>query len=745
MGLFDYFYQSGAGVTRDIQAITRTGAVAPSTTAPRVSTTAPSVTTTRRLPTLGDIGRRITTGYRVGRGEQIDVSRITPKKEVKPFREYITAPIYQTATKLASDYQRWMSGYKGVAEVPEGVAGAVIEPLKRFGTGVVRTPGILAETAGMVPLGVEYISREPYQAAVGVPVGLGVMAGGLETGIRERPYETAGELAGMALGPKVIGKVSPIKPVVVKVPVKPTLRSPYLPKVPTETITYRGLYAQLPLAKPKPLVGAVGVKPYVGAPRIEVARGYMPITKVETAVVLPSIKSRLSPQEAVRLETGIKLMEQLAKEKPQAKVPLDISEVKYVPKRAQATVERWLQSRDSVIYGSATQKVQMMKGRIPKDIDVAVKNPAKAAIELESQLKTILGENVRRRGTTIEVYEKGSWHHAVDIHPIEHIKGLLEYGFETQPPIKIEGQQYMAIGEQFTRKGRSILTPWERTVDPVTHRMKDIPDFMNIAQSLIESKKASAESSLLFKRQKMGAVVEAERLLVKFKETREIPPPTLKPPISPPKKIRVTPEIPRAKRPLPLIQKEIIDKPTKPIELIPKVREYPQYKPAKKAPSIYPITPKIKPYDVDVYPITKKYPISDAYPAVSPTKAVAEIPYTPAYVREPVDKYPVTALPYTPPDVPYLYRPPTTPPLYTPAVVPPYTPPTYPPAVYPPYSPPEAPVYHIPPATLPPLTKLPLELKKAKPIKKIGYQDPRYWPIENPVSDLWGMLGIKRK
>lgn len=729
----DIFRIGGAGVVQDIEAIARTGEVTPRTTAPRVSAVAPSEPRDRVVRALGDIRERITTGYRVGREEPVDISRITPEKEVKPFREYVTAPIYQTATKLAADYQRWLSKQKGIVEIPEGPGGEVVEPLARFGRGVLRTPSILVETAGMVPLGVEYIAREPELAAVGVPVGLGVMAGGLEVGIRERPYETAGELVGMALGPKIIGKVSPIKPTVVKIPVKPTARTTYMPKVPAEMITYRGLYAQVPLAKPRPLVGAVGVRPAVGAPRIEVAPGYMPITKIETAVALPSIKARLTPTEAVRLETGIKLMEQLAKEKPQAKVPLDVGEVKYVPEKARPIVERWLQARDSVVYGSATQKVQMLKGRIPKDIDVAVKNPMKSATELESQLKTVLGDNVRRRGTTIEVYEKGSWHHAVDIHPMEHIKGLLEYGFETQPPIRIAGQRYMRIGEQLTRKGRSILTPWERRVDPVAHRMKDIPDFMNIAQSLIESKRASAESAFLLKKHKMRKALEAERLLIKFKETREIPEIPLKPITPPPKRAAIVEKPPWVKDVIPTKPKEIIEKPMVPTELIPKEYPYKPTAPAKKITPVYPITPKIKPSRIELYPIIEKPPTKVVYPVpvVPKIERVVGIPYTSPYAPEKPDEY---LPPITPPYKPTVYPPPT----------PPYAPPAYPPYKAPPYVPPEAPVYRLPPVTPPPTTKPPLEPKKAKPKKKISYEDPRYWPVENPVAGLWEMLGVKK-
>ena len=45
----------------------------------------------------------------------------------------------------------------------------------------------------MIPLGVEFAAREPIVAGRLAPVGIGVMAGGLVTGVRERPFETIGE------------------------------------------------------------------------------------------------------------------------------------------------------------------------------------------------------------------------------------------------------------------------------------------------------------------------------------------------------------------------------------------------------------------------------------------------------------------------------------------------------------------------------------------------------------------------
>jgi hypothetical protein len=239
---------------------------------------------------IQEIKRRIITGYELGIGEPVDIKKMKPPTDIVPFKEYVTAPVYEKTAELTKRYKEWMEK-QGIVEVPTGVLGEVIEPLRQFGTGIVRAPALLAETAGMIPLGVEFIAREP-KVAIGIaPVGIGIMAGGLATGIRERPFETTGELTGMLLGPKVITKI--IKP-------------PKIPEIPY-TITRKTILPEGVLLK-----GKIGVVPDVVEPLPTSLVKYKP-PKVETFI--GKIKDDVAELYVKVPETELDILSRITSEK----------------------------------------------------------------------------------------------------------------------------------------------------------------------------------------------------------------------------------------------------------------------------------------------------------------------------------------------------------------------------------------------------------------------------------------------
>jgi hypothetical protein len=128
---------------------------------------------------------------------------------------------------------------------------------------------------------------------------------------------------------------------------------------------------------------------------------------------------------------------------------------------------------------------------------------AEFAKNLSEELGRV-GETVRispESPTLIEALsEAGTWRHAVDIHfegePLQDVltpttEGAWGYKF-AEKPLEIENLPTMPASEQALRKGASVLGfTAEDTFAPVTHRMKDIVDFLQVENTLADSMRMS--------------------------------------------------------------------------------------------------------------------------------------------------------------------------------------------------------------------------------------------------------------
>lgn len=558
---------------------------------------------TRRVRTgVESVRERISTGYRVGVGERVDITKMKVPEKVVPFEKYATAPIHKKAAELAATYKEWM-GRRGIVEVPTGVAGEVIEPLRRFGTGIVRAPAALVETAGMVPLGVEFVAREPAVAARMAPIGMGIMAGGMVTGMRERPFETAGEFVGMMWGPKVITKVVPA------------------PKIPT-------------------------------MPRIPIRQR------------IPTVPVGLMPGKIVKFRAGAGIASALKKASPPIKKPLDFTQVKSLG-RAGKDVEAWIKAhpeQETVVGGSAAARTQLKGARQPGDIDINVGDVRKAALELHEIVSKVHGKDKTKvsfqpeYGSAKVKVKTNGWHDAVDIHPTTapgaRFGELSPY--KVQKPVRIGGIDYIPLGELIQRKAASVLQSRRGgTIGPEEWRLKDVGDFERFVSEALEHKFTKAQTAKMFAEYRKGKVKALEQELIEYQTHVAYGPDPYQVRVAAVKyeRLPVTVKLPTAAL---VTAVSTYPREYKPLGEVTKVpRAYPPYKPPREP--VYDAVGGI-PYK----PVEYKPPYKP--PAEPPYKPPYEPAYAPPYKTPPYA--PPAYPPYEPPYKPY--EPAYVPPPYTP-------------------------------------------------------------------------------
>jgi len=208
---------------------------------------------------------------------------------------------------------------------------------------------------------------------------------------------------------------------------------------------------------------------------------------------------------SLAFETGLKIMRATEKTPSKFVQKQFITETKTLSPRQVREVLNFAKKQEAMVYGSFPSRTQMPKelGRTPADIDIQLKVGADESAKLAQQLtKTLTGKGYPVRvspetPTLIEANIEGVYHHAVDIHSIDQalteaspsIGTTKVYGLSLgQKPIKIEGIETMRLSEQGIRKGGSIFTLRETGFAPASHRIKDIPDFFAVQETLIRSK-----------------------------------------------------------------------------------------------------------------------------------------------------------------------------------------------------------------------------------------------------------------
>ena len=518
---------------------------------------------------------------------------------------------------------------------------------KRLGYGIAFAgPATAVETAGMIPVGIEAIARRPDIIPAAAAVGVVGMGRGAWEGFTTDPFGTAGEFIGFGAITRAVPKV--------------------------------------PVPK-KVSVAAEGILP----------------TKVKTP-------AGLLPEKAIKFEAGLEIAKKLAHVEAPIKRPLDFATIKSLPRGSGEVVKGWIKTHTKqkpVIFGSAAARTQQKAARKPGDLDVFVKNPKTAAIQVKELLARKLGSaNVRIKGNVVETKVAGKWDHAVDFHSHAERTGRMALGFQAQPPVRIGGIDYITLGEQLTRKASSVLTQRGTTIGPEPHRVpKDPMDFLKIARDLAAEERTAAESAWFLKQRKISRTIEERHLIHEYEFHAGLYPD-------------------------------------------PVIRAYARLPPGVRRP---PPT-MLAAYRMPRPPKEPAYP-----PAVPPTKYSLAAPPTKYSLAAPPTKYSLAAPPTKyPPAVPPTKYPSAVPPTKYPPVVPPAKyPPTVPPTKYPPYILPHElpPVPPVIPPMKPPvhkLPKLPEEDEKRARRKRVKAK-PEWWRIENPIASMgeimWGRGAPKKK
>ena len=324
-------------------------------------------------------------------------------------------------------------------------------------------------------------------------------------------------------GAKVLGRAGVRIPEIVtsKVP-KITYGSVEVPIKGAGPITvYKGLYVKAG-SRTQPLFGKTPKGFELGTPKPEklgvgsgIQPDYVPVTPLETKViakkgVFKEVGFENPMLEAEKVDTFTDLMKMTEKQKSKfidKELPLKIESLSKAGVKEALSFSKKSGLVDK-FYGSFTAVPQLIKEfkRVPGDIDVFLKtaSPEQAQVfanNLVSRLNK-KGETTRiskQSPTLIESNIKGRWRHAVDIHYVgeplpvgdalltpKAIEGAYGFTFE-QPPIKIGGQPVMTLSESGLRKGAASLIFQERGLGPKPYRIKDVPDFLAIQKTLIES------------------------------------------------------------------------------------------------------------------------------------------------------------------------------------------------------------------------------------------------------------------
>jgi hypothetical protein len=249
--------------------------------------------------------------------------------------------------------------------------------------------------------------------------------------------------------------------------------------------------------------------------------------------VKPPTPTGLTPGKSVKFEAGYQLTKAVETTKPPTQ-PVDFTNVKYLPGRSGPAVEQWIRShpkQDPVIGGSTAAQAHFPSARRGADIDLLVKDPKAASVELYRVVERELGpEHVRlvsdpkwgAYAVETRASVKGDWHHGVDIHKSTEPGSQLRYGFETQSPVKVEGIQYQRAGELIQRKAETVLQPSDPgTIGPTKafrpQRQKDIPDYETYVSDTLALKKQQAEQARFFSGHKQRKVEALEETFETYK------------------------------------------------------------------------------------------------------------------------------------------------------------------------------------------------------------------------------------
>ena len=646
--------------------------------------------TTSFEPGMHSIVPSFSAGMALAKGETPTHDIVLPDR---PKEEYVTREFHDFMAEKSADYRRFIEskedvikdvvGY-GLAPAPSGATGSREDYAETFGkivVGAAQMPAMLGETVGAVPLGAEHLIRHPIQAVEMMPYAAGVMAGGIATQFKEKPFETTGEIGAALLTGKLGAKVpSQIKS---KVPYRIGLGKP-------KNILIEAKDVYMPKPKPEPQVPGLVIKErlptpeawriYATEPKGGLGSIFLEPPAAKTGKVVSVLQEQfyVKPQH-IRTPYGSYTSFELAGVRPPA--PKGVPLLEGMAPKTRPTISQYIRLEK---YKKVTPiELKMIEQPVPKQIP---EFPSSKIFDMpKTHPKSIKGKPVpelmtpraRITGKPVEVPDLGFTPSVLHVARKEGVRQVFEppvalseiktYEPQTRPPQLYQAPRYKPKYEPLTTIIQEAQT---KTSIKVEMKTKDV-----VLDELIDFQTVRHEQQQMVRQ-----------------PSKDVPKPR--------KKVKVAE---RAKTRLEIdLEKIPTYKPKKKgLDLRPIYFRKPESEPRQATtPSIFPTTY----LDTAPIPSPEIYPAPQLYPQPEPTP-------TPIPTSSPSPEIYPAPQPYPQPEP---HKPPLIPPIYMPLPVP----------------------------CLIPLSQEPKKVKRKK--KKIGYEDPRYWPVENPVSDLWGMLGIKR-
>lgn len=213
----------------------------------------------------------------------------------------------------------------------------------------------------------------------------------------------------------------------------------------------------------------------------------------------------MTSEERRRHKDGLLIVKTLKDETSVVAKPINPSVAANVPQNVSKLILDSVRKQPKhEVYGSLAMESRTFSQRTPNDIDMVIENPKQKAYEIQQVLrrkghKTKVVSNPQFDSHVVQIFIKGEWVDAVDIHPHKgHNQEFDVYGQSIKPQT-INGIKVQKASDQLLRKANSVMAYNEKTgkYGAAEHRKaKDVSDFISTARILNDSKQLQAEAEL---------------------------------------------------------------------------------------------------------------------------------------------------------------------------------------------------------------------------------------------------------
>lgn len=233
----------------------------------------------------------------------------------------------------------------------------------------------------------------------------------------------------------------------------------------------------------------------------------------------------LSKKEQELYDTGMVIIKLASTARSLVRKKVSSAHARTITNQLGKAIDDWLAKKsDHTIYGSLPANRQSFKARKPADLDIAVDDPAKAAVEIAAIFKKKYKKPINVVSSpggnrySIQIKVDNEWVDAVDIHKSGMFYQKYDVYGETLDPYKQNRLKIQRLCDQLLRKGNSIMRHNAfRGFGPLPERaLKDTVDFVNIARTLIDSKEVRQLADIERKKN----VSKAQKILTEIKKAK---------------------------------------------------------------------------------------------------------------------------------------------------------------------------------------------------------------------------------